>query len=189
MIRSARPADVEEIRAIYAPIVEETIISFETEVPSTAELLARIRKSHEWLVYERDGTVVAYAYAAAFHPRAAYKWSVEVSIYVAPNARGSGLGKALLAELVARLSERGFVNVFAGIALPNPPSVALFEAFGFEKIAHQRKVGFKLGSWHDVGWWQLQCRDASVPPPDLELSPTKSTGLEDSAGQPFGIGK
>lgn len=169
MIRPARSADVEEIRAIYSPIVEETIISFETEVPSTAELLARIRKSHEWLVYERDGSVLAYAYAAPFHHRAAYKWSVEVSIYVAPDARGSGVGKAVLADLLARLSERGFVNVFAGIALPNPASVALFEAFGFEKIAHQRNVGFKLAAWHDVAWWQLQCREPSIPPPDLQL--------------------
>lgn len=167
MIRPATPTDVEEILSIYAPIVRDTIISFETEVPSNEELLGRIRNSHEWLVSERDGRVVAYAYAAPFHRRAAYRWSVEVSIYVAPDAHGSGVGKALLSELLRRLSERGFVNVFAGIALPNPASVSLFEVFGFEKIAHQKKVGFKLGAWHDVAWWQLQLRDPSAPPPDI----------------------
>lgn len=167
MVRPARSGDVEDIQAIYGPIVEETIISFETDVPSAAELLERIHRSHEWLVYERGGRVVAYAYAAPFHPRAAYKWSVEVSIYVAPDARGTGVGKTLLADLLARLSERGFVNVFAGIALPNPASVALFESIGFEMIAHQKKVGFKLGAWHDVAWWQRQLRDPSIPPPTI----------------------
>ena len=127
----------------------------------------RIRTSHIWLVAEVDSAVRGYAYAAPFHRRPAYRWSTEVSIYLADDATGKGIGKQLLRELVDKLVGRGFVNAFAGTTLPNPASIALFESFGFEKIAHQRNVGFKLGAWHDVGWWQLQLRDAAVPPPDL----------------------
>ena len=112
-------------------------------------------------------TSIGYAYAAPFHGRAAYQWSVEISIYLAKDARGSGLGRELLSELLDSLSQRGFVNAFAGIALPNPVSVRLFEAFGFEKVAQQRNVGFKLGAWHDVGWWQRQLRAPTSPPPDI----------------------
>ena len=96
MIRSVTEGDAEAIHAIYAPIVRETIVSFETQPPSVTELQERIAKSHEWLVYEREGRVVGYAYAAPFHERAGYMWSVEVSIYVGTDARGSGLGKKLL---------------------------------------------------------------------------------------------
>jgi phosphinothricin acetyltransferase len=165
MIRPVAAGDVEAIHAIYAPIVRETIVSFETQAPSAAELGTRIDKSHEWLVCERESRVVGYAYAAPFHDRAGYKWSVEVSIYLGPDARGSGLGKELLSALLDRLKERGFVNAFAGIALPNPASVRLFESFGFEAVARHRQVGFKLGGWHDVGWWQLRLNPPTNPPP------------------------
>ena len=167
MIRSVREGDAEAIHAIYAPIVRESIVSFETQPPSVTELQERIAKSHEWLVYEHEGRVAGYAYAAPFHERAGYRWSVEVSIYVGVDVRGSGVGKELLTKLLERLKVRGFVNVFAGIALPNPASVRLFESFGFEAIARQRQVGFKLGGWHDVGWWQLRLQEPTVPPPTL----------------------
>jgi L-amino acid N-acyltransferase YncA len=115
---------------------------------------------------DADG-IAGYAYAARFHPRSAYRWSVEVSVYLAEDARGRGLGRRLIATLLERLRERGFVNAFAGTTLPNPASVALFESFGFRKIAHWDEVGFKLGSWHDVGWWQLKLQEPAVPPPEL----------------------
>ena len=127
-------------------------------------MAARIERSHAWLALERDGRLVGYAYAAPFHERAAYRWAVEVSIYLAEEARGQGWGRSLLQELLARLAERGFVTAFAGTTLPNPASVRLFESAGFEKIAHQKNVGFKLGAWHDVGWWQFQLRPLVVPP-------------------------
>jgi L-amino acid N-acyltransferase YncA len=167
MIRPVRDKDVPAIREIYRPIVRDTIVSFEAEVPSESTMRIRISKSHEWLVYERSRQVVAYAYAAPFHGRDAYKWSVEVSIYVAADARGTGVGRDLLSALLNRLSRRGFVNAFAGIALPNDASVGLFESFGFEQIALQRSVGYKLGGWHDVAWLQYQLRDPSVPPPEI----------------------
>lgn len=167
MIRSATEQDASGVLAIYEPIVRDTPISFETEPPAEEEMAARIARSHEWLIFERDRHIIGYAYAAPFHPRSAYRWSVEVSIYLAEDARGSGLGRKLLTELLDRLSARGFVNGFAGIALPNPVSVSLFESFGFSKIAHWTNVGFKLGAWHDVGWWQLQLRDPSNPPAEI----------------------
>jgi L-amino acid N-acyltransferase YncA len=167
MIRSAAERDASGVLAIYEPIVRDTPISFETEPPTEDEMAARIARSHEWLIIEHDRHVIGYAYAAPFHRRAAYRWSVEISIYIAQDARGSGLGHKLLSELLDSLSRRGFVNAFAGIALPNPVSVRLFESFGFEKIAQQKNVGFKLGAWHDVGWWQRQLRGPTTPPPDI----------------------
>jgi len=167
MIRSATEQDASDVSAIYEPIVRDTPISFETEPPTEEEMAGRIARSHEWLVFERDRHIIGYAYAAPFHGRAAYAWSVEISIYLAEGARGSGLGRKLLSGLLDRLALRGFVNAFAGISLPNPVSVGLFESFGFEKIAQQKNVGFKLGAWHDVGWWQLQLRNPSTPPPAI----------------------
>jgi L-amino acid N-acyltransferase YncA len=169
LIREATPADAAAIAAIYAPLVTETIISFEEEPPSAEEMADRIAASHVWLVTEEDGDVVGYAYGAPFHPRPAYRWSVEVSIYLAPAARGRGVGKELLTPLLERLREMGFVQAFGGTALPNPASERLLESFGFKKIAHWERVGFKFDAWHDVSWRQLTLQEPSVPPPELRL--------------------
>ena len=165
LVRLASPADAQDILDVYTPYVTDTATSFEEEPPSVEEMSERIARSHVWLVAEDAGRFLGYAYATRFHPRAAYRWSVQVSIYLAPEAQGRGVGKLLLRELLDRLIAAGFVNAFAGTTLPNARSVALFESFGFEKIAHQKKVGFKLGEWHDVGWWQLQVQEPSSPPP------------------------
>jgi phosphinothricin acetyltransferase len=167
VIREAAPADAAAIAAIYAPLVTDTVISFEEEPPSAQEITERMAASHVWLVAEEDDHVVGYAYAAQFHPRAAYRWSTEASIYLGPEARGRGIGKDLLAELLERLKSMGFVNVFGGTALPNPASERLLESFGFKKVAHWEHVGFKLGAWHDVSWRQLTLQEPTVPPPDL----------------------
>ena len=164
IIRSASIEDAHDILAIYTPHVTDSATSFEEQPPSVQEMNERIARSHVWLVAEDAGHILGYAYATRFHPRAAYRWSVEVSIYLAPEAQGRGFGKLLLRELLDRLVAAGFVNAFAGTTLPNERSIALFESFGFEKIAHQKKVGFKLGGWHDVAWWQLRLQEATVPP-------------------------
>lgn len=166
-IRPAGPEDAAGVLAIYAPIVRETAISFEDDPPSEEQIAERIAASHLWLVGEESGAVAGYAYASQFHPRSAYRWSTEISVYLAEDARGRGLGKQLVGELLERLKEMGFVNAFAGTTMPNEGSVGLFESFGFEKIAHWDQVGYKMGAWHDVGWWQLRIQPASVPPPDL----------------------
>ena len=167
MIREATSSDAEAIAAIYAPIVTDTIISFEEEPPSADEIARRIAASHLWLVAEEKGEMLGYAYAARFHPRAAYRWSVEASIYLSAASRGRGIGKALVAELLERLTDMGFVNVFGGTALPNPASERLLDSFGFEKVAHWRHAGFKFDAWHDVSWRQLTLQEPPVPPPEL----------------------
>lgn len=130
-------------------------------------MVERISHSHAWIVGEEASGVGGYAYAAPFHPRPSYRWSVEVCIYLSPHAQGRGLGRALLTQLLGQLRSAGFVSAFAGTTLPNPRSVALFESFGFVKIAHQHNVGFKLAAWHDVGWWQLELQEPTTPPPPL----------------------
>lgn len=168
MIRDATPNDADDVLAIYASYVTDTTVSFEERPPTNEEMRDRIARSIEWLVYEDGSEIVGYAYATPFHARAAYRWSVEVSIYLAQEWQRRGIGRALLGELLDRLQTRGYVNAFAGTTLPNGASIGLFESFGFERIALQKDVGFKLGAWHDVGWWQLQLREPHVPPPTLK---------------------
>ncbi len=151
--------DAGGVRAIYAPIVNETAISFEAVAPTTdamAQLMADTLTHWPWIVCEADSGLLGYAYACRHRVRAAYAWAVDVSIYLSPAARGRGLGRALYERLFSLLRLIGYHNAFAGIALPNPASVGLHEALGFTPVARYRNVGFKQGAWHDVGWWQLE---------------------------------
>lgn len=155
--RPARDDDAAAIQAIYAPIVERTPISFEEVPPSVDEMAARIAltlQERPFLVAEREGRVVGYAYADRHRTRPAYRWSVDVSAYVAEDLRGLGIGRTLYADLLAVLSRQGFHAAFAGVALPNPASIALHKAVGFQPVGVYHQVGFKLGRWHDVSWWQ-----------------------------------
>jgi L-amino acid N-acyltransferase YncA len=161
-IRAATAADAPAILAIYAPIVRDTIISFETEVPTTQDIADRIdttMKTHPYLLAEANGAVAGYAYAGEHRARSAYKWSVDVTVYVASQARRAGVARALYGRLLPMLAERGFHAAFAGIALPNPASVGLHEAMGFAPVGIYREVGFKFGRWCDVGWWQRLLHD------------------------------
>lgn len=165
-IRDAVPADAEAIRAIYAPYVEDTVISFERTPPDVAtmrERIARSSASHAWLVAERHSTIVGYAYAGPFAVRAAYRLTAEVSVYVDRAASRSGIGSALYAELIERLLQRGAHTAIGIIALPNEASVALHERHGFRHVGTFREVGTKFGRWHDVGWWQLMLNDEPAP--------------------------
>jgi L-amino acid N-acyltransferase YncA len=174
-IRDADPAaDAGACAAIYAPYVEGTPISFEEEAPDAAELEARIAScaaTHAWLVAERAGAVVGYAYACPFNERRAYRWSAGVSVYVAAGEQRRGIGRALYSELFDRLHRRGFRMACAGITLPNPASVALHEALGFEPVGVNREIGWKQGRWHDVGWWQLELAPPGEGPPAEPLPP------------------
>jgi L-amino acid N-acyltransferase YncA len=171
LIRVATKADAAQIQAIYAPVVENTIISFELEPPTLAEIEQRLQKTLEmfpWLVCEDQGQVIGYAYASKHRERAAYQWAVDVSAYVREGFRGGGVGRALYAALLPTLAEQGFYNAFAGIALPNPASVGLHEAAGFTPLGVYRQVGYKLGAWHDVGWWQRGLQPPEVPPRSVQ---------------------
>jgi L-amino acid N-acyltransferase YncA len=166
LTRSVFATDADAIAGIYEPFVRNTAASFEVEAPTTADMELRIAATPGWLVYESGGSVLGYAYADQLRSRAAYAWSAELSIYVGRASWGRGVGRALLTDLCGFLVAAGFVNAFAGITLPNPRSVGLFESFEFVPCGIQRQVGFKLGAWHDVGWWQRQLRAATNPPPE-----------------------
>lgn len=173
-IRDADPArDASACAAIYATAVEGSAISFELRAPDAEEIAARMRdyqRTHPWLVAESGGEVVGYAYACEFNRRPAYRWSAAVSVYVAGGERGKGRGRALYAELFARLRRQGLRMACAGITLPNPASVGLHEALGFEPVGVYREIGWKDGGWQDVGWWQLQLApapDGAPPEPGL----------------------
>jgi L-amino acid N-acyltransferase YncA len=166
-IRPATPADAEAITAIYAPLVENTNISFELTPPTVDEMRGRIEKTLRdlpWLVSEdAHGSVNGYVYASKHRERPAYQWSVDVTAYVREDSRGTGVGKRLYQAHFDELAALGYYQAFAGIALPNVASVALHESVGFEHIGIYRNVGFKRGAWHDVGWWQKGIRDLAEP--------------------------
>lgn len=157
MIRLARSADAPQIQAIYAPIVRDTVISFELTPPDTDAIAGRIRATRDagfpWLVAERDDRILGYAYASRHRERAAYDWSTDVSVYVHEDARRRSIGRSLYTSLFSVLELQGFHNAYAGATLPNPASVALHEAVGFRAIGVYRNVGYKSGAWHDVIWW------------------------------------
>jgi len=164
LIRDADPTrDAAACAAIYAPHVEGSPVSFEEGPPDAAEMAARIEHysaGHAWLVSEREGEVVGYAYATAFNERPAYRWSTSVSVYIGDGARGEGVGRALYEALFDRLRERGFRMACAGITLPNEASVGLHESLGFELVGVNREIGWKQGAWRDVGWYQLELAPA-----------------------------
>ena len=169
LIRAATLDDADAIAAIYAPIVRSTAISFELEPPSVSEMRARIAATLQtlpWLVsVDATEAVEGYAYASRHRERAAYQWSVDTSAYVRADRRGHGVGQALYGALLSELGELGYCQAFAGIALPNAASIGLHESVGFEAIGVYRSVGFKLGAWHDVGWWQRRLREPALPEP------------------------
>jgi len=179
-IRLATPADAAQVREIYAPFCEESPVSFETRPPSVAEMAIRIgtvTQTYPWLVCQRGTEILGYAYACQHRERSAYRWAVDVSIYSAPDWRGRGIGKGLLAALSALLRLQGFFRAYGGVALPNPASVGLLESFGFQPVGVYHKVGFKSGAWHNVGWWVLVLRN---PIPD----PAEPLGLAELDSSP-----
>ncbi|RZT08179.1 phosphinothricin acetyltransferase [Duganella sp. CF402] len=157
-IRFAHADDAKAIAAIYNPYILNTAISFEEEPVTDGAMAQRIADVQDgglpWLVAERDGKVLGYAYATKWRVRHAYRFSVESSVYLAPEAARQGVGSALYTALLTQLAERGCHLVIGGIALPNEASVALHEKMGYEKVAHFREVGFKFGRWIDVAYWQ-----------------------------------
>lgn len=166
-IRLATGRDAGQVAAIYAPNVAGKIISFESDPPGTDEMRRRIEVTLErypWLVCERGGRVLGYAYAGAHRSRAAYQWSVDVSVYVHGGAQREGVGRALYASLFAALALQGFYNAYAGATLPNPASVGLHESVGFRPVGVYHGVGYKMGAWHDVGWWHLPLREKVADP-------------------------
>ena len=169
-IRVATAADGAATAAIYAPIVRDTAISFEVDPPDAAEMARRIEETsrrYPWLVADRDGEAIGYVYAGPHRARAAYGWSVETTVYLHEEARGRGVGRALYRSLLALLELQGAHVAYAGITLPNEASVGLHEALDFALVGVYREVGWKLGAWHDVGWWHLPLAERDAAPAEL----------------------
>jgi len=156
-LRLATLADAAQVQGIYAPIVRDTFISFEVDVPGVAEMERRIRAAldrHAWLAFEDSDGIAGYAYATKHRERRAYQWSVDVSCYVHARARRRGIASRLYEALFRVLVLQGFTNAFAGIALPNAASVGMHESVGFTTVGVYANAGFKCGEWHDVLWMQ-----------------------------------
>jgi phosphinothricin acetyltransferase len=157
-IRSATAADAAAVARIYNHYVRQTTVTFEEVDVRDADIARRIQDvqsaSLPWLVAERGGAVMGYAYASKWHARSAYRFAVEVTVYVDVAHPRSGVGTRLYAELFPILQAKGIHVLLAAIALPNEPSIGLHERFGFAKAGRFREVGFKLDRWVDVGYWQ-----------------------------------
>ena len=171
LIRLATEEDAAAIAEIYRSYVEDSCVSFEEVAPSPAEMARRIvgdvPGQHPWFTAEEDGRIRGYAASSPFRSRPAYRWIMETSIYLSADAKGRGIGRALLLTLIELLQRQGYVAAIGAIALPNDASVRLHEQLGFFHTGTYRRVGFKMGQWLDVGLWQkeLAPRDASPAEP------------------------
>jgi phosphinothricin acetyltransferase len=169
LIRFARADDADALLAIYAPYVENTPVSFECELPSPRTFAARIARTsaaYPYLVCEVNGTPAAYAYASKHMERAAYRFDVQASIYVAPEHHGRRIGTALYGCLFELLAKLGYYNAYALIAVPNEESRRLHEAAGFAPLCVHPRTGYKFGAWHDVAWLGKTLIGHEVAPPE-----------------------
>lgn len=169
MIRLATVDDAAKVVEIYRPSIEGSAVSFETAVPSSEEMRRRIAnclEQYPWIIDEGEqGEVRGYAYAAQYHPRAAYRWTAIASVYVGNNHLRQGIAKRLYQVLFDLLERQGIRQVLAAIAVPNPASQQFHESLGFTRVGLMPKVGYKLGAWQDMGWWQRPIGDGAESPP------------------------
>jgi L-amino acid N-acyltransferase YncA len=180
-IRLATADDAATLAAIYRPYCEGTIISFEETAPTVEEMgrrISTIGATRPWILLEDNGGAIGYAYSSAHHERAAYRWSVSTAIYIGHDYHRRGAGRALYTTLFALLRELGYFQATAGITLPNPASVGLHAAFGFSPVGVYRRIGYKMGCWHGVGWYQAEIQpaanDPAEPRPIAELVNTRA---------------
>ena len=168
-IRVATESDGAALSRIYAPAVLDHPTSFEIVPPDAAEFAARVAKilpRFPWLVCEVNGNVIGYAYSSAHHERAAYRWSVDVATYVDRAVHRRGIGRALYTSLFRILTLQRFRNAYAGITLPNAASEGMHRAFGFTLVGVYHHVGYKLGAWHDVAWFERPIANLVTEPPE-----------------------
>ena len=187
LIRAADSArDGAACAAIYAPYVRDTVISLEERPPTAediAERIATTTRTHPWLVAEDRSEVIGYAYATRHRERASYRWATDVTVYVAPDRQRAGVGRRLYENLFEALTDQGFRIACAGITLPNDASVGLHEALGFQPVGVYRRIGFKLGAWRDVGWWQLEL---AAPPDQGDDEPPREPAPPARSAPPAG---
>jgi L-amino acid N-acyltransferase YncA len=177
-IRLITEQDANEVLEIYRPYVLNTIISFEYEVPTPAEYLQRLRTNttdYPWLVCLYNNKIIGFAYAGKHRYRTAYQWSPESTVYLSPECHRKGIARILYQTLFSLLRLQGHFNVYAGVGLPNDKSVGFHKALGFEDIGIFKKVGYKLGNWHDTHWFQLHLQEHIIDPP----TPKKLNEVQD----------
>lgn len=179
IIRPASEDDASAIAELYGPFCESTAVSFEVVAPSPSEIASRIRTitaQHPWLVLDDDGIVAGYVYASRHRERAAYAWCADAAVYVHPAYHRRGVGRSLYTALVQLLRLQGYFKAYAGITVPNRASTRLHEAVGFSVVAVYERVGYKLGAWHDVAWYQLTLQperpNPSPPVPTAAIAGT-----------------
>jgi L-amino acid N-acyltransferase YncA len=174
VIRPVQIPDAEAVLNIYSPYIESTATTFETTVPTVEDFAARIRintEKYPWLVAEDEGKVIGYAYASKHREREAYQWCVECSVYVSEDYHRKGIAKELYSKLFDILEQCGYVNIYAGITLPNPKSHSFHSKMGFEAIGIYKNIGYKLGRWHDVAWLVKTINPHRNDPPAPRTTP------------------
>ena len=165
-LRPVCPGDAPGIAEIYNYYVEHTAVTFEEEPLSTEMMADRIREvivRYPWFVWEEGGEIAGYAYAHAWHRRAAYRFAAEDSIYLKPGWEHQGIGRRLLERVIGELRQAGLHVVMAAITVPNPASAGHHESLAFKKVGKFNETGYKLGTWLDVGYWELILGGAAVP--------------------------
>ena len=172
IIRPVTPEDAAALATIYAHYVDHGVASFEEVAPDAAEMARRIAATvpaYPWLIAERGGAILGYAYARPYHNRAAYRWTCETGIYLAHDTRRTGVGRPLYEALLDELADRGFVSAIASITVPNPESTRFHEKLDFVQMGMLEGIGFKHGAWRNVGYYQLALGPRTIPPPTLSL--------------------
>lgn len=165
-IRPSAAGDVPAMLSIYDEFVRKTAVSFEYVTPTVEEFQHRLEEHsavYPWLVYEENGVVLGYAYAGRAFERAAYAWNAEISCYLAPPARGRGIGRRLYALIETILRAQGVRRVYAVVTSANEPSITFHRALGYRDAACFRAVGFKRGAWYDVLWLEKQLLPPGEP--------------------------
>ena len=164
-IRLAQTSDAPAVAAIYAHYVRETAITFATHAPTAEDYATRIADGrYPFLIAEEAGVVQGFAYAAAFREKEAYRWDVELTIYLAPDALGYGIGKELLSECLRLLRAQGYLNAYSCITLPNERSIGLHRRLEFRELGVFKRTGYKLGKWHDIIWMGLELGEFDATP-------------------------
>lgn len=156
-IRLIQNTDHEAVLAVYQPYIEHTSITFEYDVPQSEAFLERIKNvtaGYPWLVCLQNNEVIGYAYASKYRDRVAYQWAAESAIYLKEGVHRKGIARILYEALFQILCLQGYINLYAIITLPNVKSVGFHQAMGFQELGIFRKVGYKLGKWHDVIWFE-----------------------------------
>lgn len=170
-IRLVKENDCQAILNIYTHYILHTAITFEYDVPRLVDFSQRISstsKQFPWLVCTHKNGILGYAYANYHRMRTAYQWSAESTIYLAPQAHRKGIGRRLYQALFEILKLQGYINVYAGVTIPNVKSESFHESMGFIPVGTYSKIGYKFNKWHDVKWYQRHLATHAVGPPGIK---------------------